>query len=405
MIYKLLNKAYKIYHQNLDQDSSFLSYLSLSLTPGIGPKTFNIIKKLYNNNLDKLWLDIKNNKQNHIPNKIFHILKNINRFEHAKKIDQALKWREDNKINHIICNTDKNYPEILKQISDAPPVLYITGNINSISSPQIAIVGSRQMSRYGQRNAKYFATELVRSGISITSGMAIGIDTTAHIYALKANGTTIAVMGTGLNNYYPRSNVKLAENIISNNGALISELPLDTSVNRINFPRRNRIISGLSIATIIIECSKKSGSLITAKYALEQSKEVFAVPGEINHPLSEGPHSLIQQGAKLVTNTQDILNELPCWVKLQRLNINNYTNTKINNKKIIQFNQLINNKKNKNSDIKSNILLYIDYEITPIDVIIYKSGIPAHTIKTELISLEMENLIKKCPGGYIKIRE
>ena len=275
------------------------------------------------------------------------------------------------------------------------------------------------MSRYGQRNAKYFATELVRSGISITSGMAIGIDTTAHIYALKANGTTIAVMGTGLNNYYPRSNIKLAENIISNNGALISELPLDTSVNRINFPRRNRIISGLSIATLIIECSKKSGSLITARYAIEQSKEVFAIPGEINHPLSEGPHSLIQQGAKLVTNTQDILNELPSWVKLQRLNINpniNYNinsninsniniNTNISNKKTTEPNSLINNNKNKKSDNNSKILLYIDYEITPIDVIIYKSGIPVHIIKMELISLEMENLIKKCPGGYIKVRE
>lgn len=383
-----------------------ISHLSLSLVPGIGPITFDKINKLYNHNLEQLWLDIKNNKQNKLPNKIYNILKNINKFEHAQKIDHALKWEDNNKSNYIIFNINNinnKYPDILKQIPDPPPVLYAQGNIEALNSPQIAVVGARQMSRYGQRNTQYFASELSRLGLTITSGMAIGVDTIAHVSALKANGTTIAVMGTGLNHYYPRSNINLAKNILANNGVLISELPLDTNVNKINFPRRNRIISGISLATLIIECSAKSGSLITAKFATEQSKEVFAVPGEINHPLSEGPHNLIQQGAKLVKNTHDIINELPSWIKLQRLN------TKIIKKNLNTNNLLINNKKtNKHyekTDKKHDILLYIDYEITPIDVIIYRSGIPANIIKSDLINLELNMLIKSCPGGYIKIRE
>ena len=203
---------------------------------------------------------------------------------------------------------EEEYPEELKNIYDPPPVLYLKGNINLKDNLCIAMVGSRNATFYGKQVAQKLAHELSERGITVVSGMARGIDSFSHIGALKERGKTIAVLGNGINIVYPRENKKLMEQI-SEEGLLVSEFPLDTSPLPQNFPLRNRIISGLSLGVVVIEAGIKSGSLLTAQFALEQGKEVFAVPGNITSAYSRGTNELIKQGAKIVIGVEDILEE------------------------------------------------------------------------------------------------
>lgn len=205
---------------------------------------------------------------------------------------------------------DKNYPELLKKIPDAPKLLYIKGEF-PFNNPAFAIVGTRRFSSYGKQVALEIAGDLAQAGLIIISGLAPGIDTFAHQAALERKGKTIAVLGTSLDekSIYPKENIKLAKEIIKNGGCLISEYPPGTHGSKITFPRRNRIISGLSLGVLVIEAKEKSGSLITANYAFSQRRKVFAVPGAIHSSNSKGPHYLIKRGAKLVEDANDILEE------------------------------------------------------------------------------------------------
>ena len=209
----------------------------------------------------------------------------------------------------IITLFDGDYPRLLKEIPGAPIVLYVSGNISVADDPSIGIVGSRRASFYGLNSAEKFAAELSAQGITIVSGMARGVDTCAHKGALKAKGSTIAVMGSGFSHIYPPENAELAKRI-SENGAVISEFPMQTKPLAQNFPRRNRLISGLSLGVLVAEAARNSGALITADFALEQGREVFALPGRIDSLGSTGPNNLLKQGAKLVTCCEDILEEL-----------------------------------------------------------------------------------------------
>jgi DNA processing protein len=209
---------------------------------------------------------------------------------------------------------DTEYPQRLKTIPDAPVVLYIKGQKLSNDDVSIAMVGSRQASVYGQNTAEQLSLSLAERGLTVISGLARGIDTAVHRGALKAKGRTIAVLGSGLADIYPASNKRLAEQIIKD-GTLVSEFAMTMPPISYNFPRRNRIVSGLSLGVVVVEAALKSGALITCDFALEQGREVFAVPGPINHPNSNGVHQLIKQGAKLVGHVDDILDELKLEIR------------------------------------------------------------------------------------------
>jgi len=204
------------------------------------------------------------------------------------------------------------YPEQLKEIYDAPLKLYVLGNKELLNQIGIAIVGTRKASEYGKKVALQFSRALSEIGFNIISGLALGIDSCAHLGTLQQGslGKTIAVLGSGLDEIYPKQNVELARQILKNGGCVVSEYPIGTKPEKLNFPQRNRIISGLSKGVLVVEAGEKSGSLITADFALEQGREVFAVPGNICNSTSNGTNDLIKQGAKLVTNIKDIIEEL-----------------------------------------------------------------------------------------------
>jgi DNA processing protein len=234
------------------------------------------------------------------------------RRQHGPAIDAELRWLEHDS-HHFVPLDSSSYPPLLAEVSDAPIGLFVRGDPAVLSLPQLAIVGSRNPTAGGRDNATSFAAHLAQCGLAVTSGLAIGIDAAAHQGALAAGGATVAVCGTGLDIDYPAANGALAE-AIAKRGALVSEFPLGTPALQANFPRRNRVISGLSLGTLVVEAAVRSGSLITARLAAEQGREVFAIPGSIHNPLARGCHQLIRQGAKLVEIGDDIFAELRALV-------------------------------------------------------------------------------------------
>ncbi len=238
-----------------------------------------------------------------------------------RKPDEAalaadLQWLEQDRCQLISC-TDPAFPQRLQEVPQAPAMLFVQGDTDVLSMPQIAIVGARNASPQGLENAQAFAAELARGGFIVTSGLALGIDGAAHRGALSA-GYTIAICGTGLDRVYPARHRALAHQIVDGGGALVSEYPCGVAALAENFPRRNRIISGLTLGVLVVEAARESGSLITARYALEQGREVFAIPGSIHNPMARGCHALIRQGAKLVETVQDLFEELAPALGTQR---------------------------------------------------------------------------------------
>ncbi len=275
------------------------------------------------------------------------------------------------------------YPPLLSQTASPPLFLFALGNVEHLLNPQIAVVGSRSPTPQGIINTREFCKSLVGQGLTITSGLALGIDGEAHRAALAAGGYTLAVTGTGLNRVYPPNHRNLAH-LIKDNGVIVSECFPDEKVVAGCFPRRNRIIAGLSLGTLVIEAKKKSGSLITARLAMEESREVFAIPGSIHNPLAQGCHDLIRQGAKLVENTEDIMEELPALAKAQ----NQATKTK--------------SRPQLNPET-AEFLKFIDYETTSLDSISMRSQLPIESITNKLLLLELDGWIINTTGGYARL--
>ncbi len=299
-------------------------------------------------------------------------------------IDDDLAWLQQPN-HHLITYDDPRYPDLLKEIPDAPCALFIQGNPNLLASPQFAIVGSRNPSHIGRQSAHDFAKELASLGLTITSGLALGIDASSHQGALAAQANTIAVLGCGLAHIYPARHRQLAEDIVQN-GAIISEFPSQTKPYAHNFPLRNRIISGLSLGVLVVEAALRSGSLITARYATEQGREVFALPGSIHNPLARGCHKLIREGAKLVETTTDICEELTAMLKF----IGQCASTR---------QEIVENPPQLEDDY-ATLINSIGFEATSTDVIIQRSGLPADAVASMLLALELRGLVQLGPGGY-----
>ena len=227
-----------------------------------------------------------------------------------RAVEQALRWAES-PAHHLLTLEDPAYPRPLLEIGDPPPVLYVLGNPARLASPALAVVGSRSASRAGLDNAGAFSRALGEAGLTVVSGLALGVDAAAHRGALDTAGGTVGVLGTGIDRVYPAAHAGLAEAVAARGGAIVSELPLGTEARPANFPRRNRLIAGLAMGVLVVEAAVRSGSLITARLAGEFGREVFAIPGSIHSPLSRGCHALIRQGAKLVETAADVLDELP----------------------------------------------------------------------------------------------
>ncbi|MEJ5074807.1 DNA-protecting protein DprA [Enterobacter ludwigii] len=291
---------------------------------------------------------------------------------------------------HSLLSADHpDYPVSLRAIDDYPGILFVVGDIKLLASSQIAIVGSRDHSWYGERWGRIFSEALARKGMTITSGMALGIDGVAHRAALDAAGKTIAVLGNGLFHTYPRRHASLAQRIVENGGALVSEFPLAQPPFPANFPRRNRIISGLSSGVLVVEAAIKSGSLVTARTALEQGREVYAVPGPLGSPGSEGPHWLIKQGAIPVTSVEDILENLqygrhPLPDEAEKSNYSPDTELAA-----LPFPELLAN---------------VGDEVTPVDVVAERAGQPVPVTVAQLLELELAGWIAAVPGGYVRLR-
>jgi DNA processing protein len=243
--------------------------------------------------------------RNNIDQKIINSVKEARRHDP----DKELKRMQSLNIDAVTIK-DKNYPKLLHEISDPPALLYIKGEFIPEDDLSIAVVGARKFTSYGERTVEHIVDPLAKNKMTIVSGLALGIDSLSHKAALRANGRTIAVLGNGLDRIYPESNKHLAHEIVSRGGAIISEFPLGTPSYKQNFPFRNRIIAGLGLGTLVIEAALESGSLITARAALDYNRQVFAVPGDIFNPTSEGPNNLIKMGAQAVISSEDILSAL-----------------------------------------------------------------------------------------------
>jgi DNA processing protein len=285
----------------------------------------------------------------------------------------AERWLGD-ATNHVFTLADAEYPAALLQTPDPPPLIYVKGRVELLNQPAFAIVGSRNATAQGKTTAESFSRALSDAGLTIISGLALGIDAAAHRGALEGAGSTIAIIGTGLDKVYPARNREIAH-MIADKGAIISEFPLGTPPLAANFPRRNRIISGMTRGCLVVEAATSSGSLITARIANELGKDVFAIPGSIHSTLSKGCHALIKQGAKLVDDAADILDEL-------RLPVPAGARTK------------------DDSGASSHPLLaHLGYDPCDIDTLASRAGLPVHEVSSALTQLELEGVVALLPGG------
>ncbi|OAN12623.1 DNA processing protein DprA [Photobacterium jeanii] len=302
------------------------------------------------------------------------------------RIEHCLQWAS-HPDHHILTLDSPFYPPLLKEIPAAPPVLFVAGELGYLSAPQLAIVGSRSASIDGRELAYEFAAAMVAADFVVTSGLALGIDGQAHLGALKHGGATVAVLGAGLAQLYPARHRDLAAKI-KEQGALVSEFWPDEKPRPQNFPRRNRVISGLSVGVLVVEAAQKSGSLITARYALEQGRDVFALPGSVRNPESRGCHALIKSGAKLVETPVDIFEEVGAL-----------TECAINN----QLSRALPQGDDQQLPFQA-LLANVGGEATPVDVVAERSGQPVHEVMMQLLELELLGVVTSVPGGYIKTR-
>ncbi|MFA6499102.1 MAG: DNA-processing protein DprA [Desulfurivibrionaceae bacterium] len=361
-------------------------WLSLAFTPGLGPATLKKLVERFGSARQILAANRKTLEECPFLRK-----DSLTSLCDQRQIAEAAAERElrlSEKIGiTLLCWDDPLFPPLLKELSDPPPILYVLGSPQLLSAPGIAMVGARAASSYGLQVAERLAMELARHDLVITSGLALGIDTAAHRGALAAGGNTIAVMGCGLDIIYPSQNQKLHAQI-AGHGAIISENPLGTMPEGFRFPARNRIISGLSLGVVVVEAAHRSGTMITAHQALEQGRDVFAIPGRIDSPKSEGCHHLIQEGAKLVHSAADILEELAAALT-----------TPASPSAIRQQAPPL-------PPEEGAVFSLLEVYPRNIEEIILAAQLPAHRISEILLHLELRGLVAALPGNqYQRLAE
>lgn len=298
-----------------------------------------------------------------------------------------LAWLAADNQQLIHCFSPQ-WPSQLSETDGAPIALYAMGDVDLLSMPQLAIVGSRTPTASGRDAAHEFGRHLASKGVVVTSGLALGVDAAAHEGALQADGLTIAVCGTGLDRVYPRANHGLAQQI-AERGLLLSEFPIGTAVAAHNFPKRNRIISALSLGTLVVEAALRSGSLITARYASEQGREVFAMPGSIHNPLARGCHQLIRDGAKLVENAAHVFEELAPQLGQAGRDLAGETAVADNDRSAEKAPE----------GAESPLLKVMEYDPISVDQLVQKSGLTASEVSSMLVMLELEGRVAKTPTG------
>lgn len=367
------------------------AFLALNLLPGIGP--IRVRRLLERFRAPERILMAAPAELTQTPGIGTEMASQIARWEDVIDLPEEKRRMQDHGISALTLDDDA-YPAALKEIHDPPFLLYIKGTILPRDSAALGVVGSRRMTHYGREQARKMSFQLAAAGFTIVSGLARGIDTAAHEAALAAEGRTIAVLGSGIGNVYPAENQTLADRI-SENGAVISEFPVLYVPDKQSFPLRNRIVSGLSQGLLVVEAPVRSGSLITANQALEQGRSVFAVPGPIDRPNSEGCHRLIQQGATLVCSAQDVITELDSG--MSSLNLT--------------FDEPEKGKKAKTapksnaptpevSELEEKILEELALGESTIDHLSETTRLPVGPVSAALLQLEMKCLIKQLPGKY-----
>lgn len=278
-----------------------------------------------------------------------------------------------------------DYPSLLRQISAPPPVLYVRGSFEPVDQWSVAVVGTRRLSAYGRVITQKLVSSLVANGVTVVSGLARGIDAIAHKTAVEQGGRTLAVLGSGVDHIYPPEHKPLVEQIVNGQGAIVSEYPLGTPPDSKNFPGRNRLISGLALGVLVVEAGQRSGALITARFALEQDREVFAIPGNINSPVSQGTNRLIQQGAKLVADVEDILTEL-------------------NLRQIVE--QVVAQTVLPETAEEAALLAHLTAQPVHIDELIRTTGLPSGVVSSTLTMMELKGMVQQTGGmNYITLRE
>ena len=355
-------------------------WLALWRVPGIGPATFASLLHHFGSPREVLKAPRHTLQSMGISRRC---LNGISKPDFAG-VERDMHWQ--NHPNHeIITLKNPQYPPLLLEIPDHPPVLYVYGNLEFLTDPQLSIVGSRNPTPGGLINARAFARHLASCGLTITSGLALGIDAASHEAALDSGGVTIAVAATGLDRVYPAKHRQLAQRIVER-GAIVSEFPTGVLPKAEHFPRRNRLISALSLGTLVVEATHRSGSLITARYALDQGREIFAIPGSIHNPMARGCHRLIKQGAKLVESASDILEELSPILGIipQQIAAKQTSSPP------------------RTSELTPDCLRLLNcvgYDPTTIDVIIERSGFSADDVSSMLLMLELKSYVACSPGG------
>jgi len=366
-------------------------WISLNMTPQIGPRAATKLLEKFGSAENVFHAQRRELESLRLrPESIESILK---REFHEKAEVELSKVKE---IGGDVLNLDDgSYPYLLREIADPPITLYVKGDWQAcFDAPCVAVVGSRRCSTYGENASQMLARDLAANGICIVSGLARGIDSAAHRGAIQAKGRTVAVMGTGIGQIYPKDNAKLVDEILDTGGAIVSQFPLDTPPLSENFPYRNRIISGLSLGVLLVEASERSGSLITARLAMEQNREVLAVPGNITSKNSFGTNYLIKSGAKLVQQWQDVVSELPSEISAAILP------PEIDGKKVNE---------NKQSELVPAGLTGEERKVwqslSPdetmhVDVLLEKSGLSFGDLNAALLGLEMRELVRTLPGKH-----